>query len=61
MVNGVPLRDAETREERLLLGFLKQECERISFGTIVLEFNVRHGKVEMIKSNEISRTFKVGG
>lgn len=60
-INQVPLREAETREEKLILGFLNQEAERIQFGTIVLEFTVRGGRIDRVKSNEISRTFNVGG
>jgi hypothetical protein len=60
-INQVPLREAVTKEEKLLLGFLKQECDRIGFGTIVMEFTVRNGKIDRIKSNEISRSFNVGG
>lgn len=59
-INNVPLREAETKEEKLLLGFLNQEAQRIDWGTIVVEFTVQEGKIVRIKSNEISRTFKVG-
>ena len=59
-INKVPLKEAETREEKLLLGFLSQEAERIDWGEIVLEFTVQRGKIVRIKSNEISRTFNVG-
>jgi len=59
-INKVPLKEADTREEKLLLGFLMQEAERIDWGEIVLEFTVQRGKVVRIKSNEISRTFNVG-
>lgn len=60
-INQVPLRDAETREEQLILGFLNQEAVRVGFGTIVLEFQVRGGKIDRVKSNEISRVFNIGG
>jgi hypothetical protein len=59
-VNNVPQREAETREEKLLLGFLKQEVERIGYGTVVVEFTVNNGHITIIKSTEINRTFKVG-
>lgn len=59
-INDVPQKEAETKIERLLLGFIKQEAERIGFGTIVLEFGIRGGKVDRIKSQEISRVFNVG-
>jgi len=59
-INKVPLKEAETREEKLLLGFLSQEAERVEFGQIVVEFTIRNGKITYMKSNEISRTFNVG-
>ena len=54
------MREAETKEEKLLLGFLNQEAERIGWGQIVVELTVRNGVIVIIKSNEISRTFNVG-
>ena len=59
-INNVPLREAETQEEKLLLGFLNQEAERVEWGKIVVEFTIQSGKVAHIKSSEISRTFQVG-
>ncbi len=59
-INKVPQREAETQEEKLLLGFLNQEALRIDYGQIVVEFTIRNGKVVHLKSNEISRTFNVG-
>jgi hypothetical protein len=59
-INNVPMREAETKEEKLLLGFLNQEAERIGWGQIVVELTVRNGVIVIIKSNEISRTFNVG-
>lgn len=59
-INKVPLREAETKEEKLLLGFLHQEAERIDYGQIMVEFTVRNGSIVHIKSSEISRTFRVG-
>ena len=60
-INGVPLREAETNDERLLLGFLNQEAQRIQYGTVVCDFSVRNGKIDRIRSQEISRTFNIGG
>lgn len=59
-INDVPLREAETREDKLLLGFLNQEAGRIGYGQIVVEFTIRKGSIVYMKSNEISRTFVVG-
>lgn len=59
-INGVVLRDAENNEERQLLGFLHEQVQRIGYGTIVVEFTVKRGKVSHMRSTEISRTFIVG-
>ncbi len=59
-INNVPQREAETPEEKLLLGFIHQEAQRVEFGQIVVEFTIRNGKIAYMKSNEISRTFNVG-
>lgn len=58
-INNVTEKEADTREERLLLGFIKSEAERIGHGNITLEVNIRHGNIDYIRSIDISRTFKV--
>lgn len=58
-INDVTEKEAETREERLLLGFIKSEGERIGHGNIKLEVNIRHGKIDYMRSTDVSRTFKV--
>lgn len=59
-VNGIPVREDITKNEKLLLGFLHQEASRIGFGQIMVEFTVRNGKIDRMKSSEINRTFNVG-
>ena len=59
-INKIPMREAESKEEKLLLGFLHQEVERVQFGQIVVEFTIKNGVITYMKSNEISRTFNVG-
>jgi len=60
IINKVPQCEAETKEDRLLLGFIKQESERLQFGTVVVEFKIRDGKVYGMESHQQSRTFLVG-
>jgi hypothetical protein len=59
-INGIPLREAESNDEKILLGFLNQEAERVDFGQIVVEFQIRNGRVVHMRSTEVSRTLNVG-
>jgi hypothetical protein len=59
-INGVPLKEAETRDEKLLLGFLSEEAKRVKFGKIVVEFTIRNEAIVHMNSNEISRSFNFG-
>lgn len=58
-INGITEKEADTREEKMLLGFLHSEAKRIDYGQISLEVNIRNGKIDYIRSNEVTRTFKV--
>jgi len=59
-INDVPMREASTKNEKLLLGFLHQESQRVDWGKIVVELTIAQGEIVNIKSSEISRTFQVG-
>ena len=54
------MRSAETKDEKLLLGFLHQEAKRIGYGKIVVEFTIRNEAVVHMNSNEITRSFNFG-
>lgn len=59
-INDIPQRDAETKHERLLLGLLNQEAERMGFGSINLELTVRAGRIDRAKITEMSRIVNIG-
>ena len=59
-INHVTLREAETKQEKLLLGFLHKEANEIEFGQISIEFTVHGKKIIRIRSNRVSRTFNLG-
>lgn len=59
-INGVPLKEADTREEKLLLGFLNDESKRVKYGKIVIEFTIRDESIVHMNSQEISRSFNFG-
>ena len=59
-INNIPQRDAETTEDRLLLGLLHQEAERVSFGKVVIEFGIRGGCIDRVTLTEVSRVVNIG-
>lgn len=60
MINDIPQIEAKTKEDRLLLGLLHQEADRIQFGKLVVEFNVRSGRLDRATLTESSRTVNIG-
>ena len=60
VINNIPQREAKTTEERLLLGLLTQESERVQFGKIVVELGVRGGKIDRVTLTEVSRVVNIG-
>ncbi|HBT75022.1 TPA: hypothetical protein DEB29_03420 [Candidatus Wolfebacteria bacterium] len=59
-INSIPQREAETKEERLLLGLLHQEAERVQFGKVTIEFGIRNGKIDRLTVTEESRVINIG-
>lgn len=59
-INNIPQKDAETRQERMLLGLLNQETSRVDFGKIVVELGVRGGKIDRVTLTEVSRVINIG-
>lgn len=59
-INSVEMKQAETKEEKMLLGFIDQEAKRIGYGKIVVEFTIRNGEIVHINSNEVTRSFNFG-
>lgn len=60
-INQIPQKEATTKEEKLLLGFLEQEAKRIGFGGFMVEFTIRDGRVQHMKCTEVNRTINIGG
>lgn len=59
-INGIELRNAETKLEKLLLGVLFQEASRIEFGKVTIEFGIRASKINRLTITESSRTVNIG-
>lgn len=59
-INGITPKDAETKDERMLLGVLAQESERIGYGKVVVEFTIRAGKLDHMAITETGRRVNIG-
>lgn len=64
-INDIPLRNAESNQEKQLLGFLDEMCKMIRFGKVSIEITVYNGKLtnvqSCIKASEIKRSFNLNG
>jgi hypothetical protein len=60
-INDIKPSENETKNEKMLIGFLRQEAGRIQYGKVMVEFTIRNGRVDRAQSTEINRTFNVGG
>lgn len=59
-INDVAPKDAGTKEERLLLGYLDKKARAVGFGKIQMVFTVRNGRIETIHSQQIDDSFNIG-
>lgn len=59
-INQIPQHEAESKEDRLLLGLLHTEAERVEFGKVVIELGVRAGKIDRVTLTEVSRVVNLG-
>lgn len=59
-INKIPQREAETTTERLLLGLLGQEADRVQFGKVTIELGIRDGKIDRVTMTESSRIVNIG-
>lgn len=60
-INNIMPKEAETKFEKLLLGFISGESDRIQYGKIILEITVYKGKPTNAQSSEIKRSLNLGG
>ncbi len=59
-INGIELRDAQTKIERLLLGLLAKEISGMAYGKINIELGVTEGKMSYVIVTEKSKRFNIG-
>lgn len=60
VINDIPQKDADTIEERLLLGYLGQEAKRLEYGKLTVEFIFRAGKIDRATFTEPSKIINIG-
>jgi len=58
-INGIKLKEAETRNEKILLGFLNDESKRMRYGEINLVIKVRDSKIRTMRVIEGARDIKL--
>lgn len=58
-INDVAQREAESKEERLLLGFLYDIAQRLKYGEVTVAFTIRNGQVTRMKSEREIQTFNL--
>lgn len=58
-INDITLKQADTKTEMLLLGYIAQEVERVQYGKISFEISVNKGKIVLIQSRPSTKTLKL--
>jgi len=57
--NDIQPKQAETKLEQLIMGFIADESERIGYGKLVLEVTVFKGKPTNLQAIEVKRSFNL--
>lgn len=60
VINDIRQKDSTTMQERILLGLIDSEADRIGYGKIIIELNVRAGNLDFVNLKEVSRTVNLG-
>ena len=59
MEKEIKPKEAETKVERVILGFLSEEASHIGYGKLTLEVTVHNGKLTNIQATEVRRSFNL--
>jgi len=52
-------KQAETKLEQIILGFIADEADRIQYGRLTLEITVHKGKLTNLQAIEVKRSFNL--
>lgn len=58
-INNITMKQADTKVEMLLLGYIQQEAERLGYGRISFEIVVSKGKITNVQSQPSKRSFSL--
>lgn len=59
-INDIEPRDAQTKQEKMLLGYLYEEAKRVKYGKISLEISVQDEQIVNMQTTEVKRNFRLG-
>ena len=59
MSNEIQPKQAETKVEQLIVGFISDESDRIGYGKLVFEVTVFKGKPTNLQAIEVKRSFNL--
>lgn len=59
-INGVTPKEAQTKNEKLLLGALDDEAKRIGYGTISVEIIVRDSTLDHLIIAQTTKRINIG-
>lgn len=59
-INNVPMKESETKEEKMLLGLVYEQAERIGYGTLVLELTIKDGIMIHGRLQEVNKSINFG-
>ena len=58
-INNISPKQADSKSEMFLLGFIEEEAERIEYGKIVFEITVHNKKMTNVQSKPSTRSFSL--
>lgn len=61
MINGIPLKEAETNTEKAILGLINDEANKLLYGRLNIEVVIHNGKITHIDSYTTKRSLSVNG
>jgi hypothetical protein len=57
--NEIKPKEADSKVEREVLGFLADEAAHVGYGKLILEVNVHNGKLTNIQATEVRRSYNL--
>ena len=58
-INNIPLVDAKNNIEKAIIGIVRQEAERLEYGSISIELKVHNGKLTHLALTQSSKSISL--